>query len=116
MALQRLHRDRLNLNVPAREWPGGRAMGRIADLSMGGLSLAGLGSPPPHDIDSIELQLPWTMHGVTAVRLEVEQRWCQVGRGGRWHAGYRILSCPDADHLALNHLYAGFASRMGRHD
>lgn len=115
MVLQRLQRDRLNLNVPAREWPGGRPLGRISDLSMGGLSLTGLGSPPSPDIDTIELQLPWAMHGTSRVRLEVEQRWCQVARGGRWHAGFRIIRCPDNDHLALTHLYSGYAARLGRH-
>lgn len=114
--LQRLQRDRLNLNVPARAWPDGRGLGRIADLSMGGLSLAGVGNPPPKNIEEIELQLPWAMHGVSSVHLEVEQRWCQVGRAGRWHAGYRIVRCPDKDHLALNHLYAGFASRASAQD
>ncbi len=113
--LQRLHRDRLNLNVPVSVAAGGPMLGRLYDLSLGGFSLAGSGLPPKPDITDLELRLPWAVQGLRCIHVTVEQRWTQQGIGGRWRVGYRIVNCPDNELVALNHISAssaGYASSL----
>jgi|GEM_PF-2314590 len=107
--LQRLHRDRLNLNVPVSA-AGGPMLGRLYDLSLGGFSLSGAGLPPRPELTHLELRLPWAVQGHRCIHVTAEQRWSQQGAGGRWRVGYRILTCPDAELVALNHLSASSAA------
>jgi hypothetical protein len=105
----RSKRDHLNVNVRVRE-PGSESpFGHIIDLSMGGISVSGQGIPVSADVHTVELLLPWPMHGLEVILLEVEQRWLDYTDTGRWHAGYQILHCPDDAVLALEHLSASFA-------
>ena len=107
----RSKRDALNVNVRVRE-PGEQVpFGHLIDLSMGGLSVSGQGAPLPADVHTVELLLPWPMHGLDAVILEVERRWLDYTDTGRWHAGYQILHCPDEAILTLEHLAASFVDR-----
>ena len=110
--LQRLHRDRLNVNVPVFLSAQQTAVGRLADLSLGGFSLVGTGSPPIEDMLHLDLQLPWAVQGVSRIHLTAEQRWTHLGNGGRWRAGYRLVSCPDEELVALNHFTSGNSTRM----
>ena len=105
----RSKRDPLNVNVRVRE-PGGQSpFGHIIDLSMGGLSVSGQCQPPSADVHTVELLLPWSMHGLDLIPLEVERRWLDYTDTGRWHAGYQIIHCPDNAVMALEHLSASFA-------
>ena len=113
--LQRLHRDRLNLNVPVCLPFGGNILGRVSDISLGGFCLSGSGLQPPNDVDELLLLLPWEMKGIRRIELAVEQRWVAPSRGGRWHVGYRIVGCPSVDLVALNHLSSSFSSRYHQH-
>lgn len=108
--LQRLHRDQINLNVPACLAQDGRMLGRVADLSLGGFLLAGTGTVPDRGLTELILLLPWPMNGISRVHVTVEQRWQERLAGGRWHAGYRIRSCPAQELVALNRLSEGFSS------
>ena len=101
--LQRLHRDRLNLNVPVSHGEGGSPLGRLYDLSLGGFSLTGSGVPPDPTVTDIAVTLPWAVQGLRFVNVTAEQRWTQQS-GGRWRVGYRIVSCPDDQLVALNKL------------
>lgn len=105
----RSKRDTLNVNVrvllPGETVP----IGHIMDLSMGGLSLSGHGTPLPAEVDTLELLLPWVMHGQQRLILQVARAWLEYTDTGRWHAGYRILRCPDESQRVLEHLAASFA-------
>lgn len=101
--LQRLHRDRLNLNVPVSATDGGSPIGRLYDLSLGGFSLTGSGAPPDPAVTDIAVTLPWAVRGLRFVHVRAEQRWTQQ-TGSRWRVGYRIVSCPDEHLVALNKL------------
>lgn len=105
----RSKRDALNVNVRIREPGDSEPCGHLIDLSMTGLSVSGQGSPLSADVHTIELMLPWVMHGVDTVVLEVERRWLDYTDTGRWHAGYMIVHCPEHAVLALEHLSASFA-------
>jgi hypothetical protein len=107
--LQRLHRNNLSLNVPISATETGLQLGRLSDLSLGGFCLVGTGLPPDESIAAVDVRLPWPMQGVSRIRLDVEQRWCKRTAGGRWHAGFRITSCPDDELSALGHLSASFS-------
>lgn len=109
--LQRLHRNNLSLNVPASCADSGLPLGRLSDLSLGGFCLVGTGMPPEQTDAEIDIRLPWSMQGVTRIRLVAQLRWCKRTAGGRWHAGYRIVSCPEDEVDALSYLSASFASR-----
>jgi hypothetical protein len=105
----RTRRDALNVNVRVREPAGSAPFGHLIDLSPGGFSVSGQGAPVSADVHTVELVLPWPMHGVEVVALEVERRWLDYTDSGRWHAGYQILHCPDDAVLALEHLAISFA-------
>lgn len=113
--LQRLHRDRLNLNVPVCSAGGGAMLGRLYDLSMGGFSLAGAGVPPKPSLTALELRLPWKVLGHQCIHVTVEQRWAHQGNGGRWRVGYRIVNCPAGELVALNQLSASGSSPLLSH-
>lgn len=108
--LQRLHRDSLTLNIPVHAEDSGLLVGRLSDLSLGGFCLAGSGRPPARELRDMALHLPWPMQGVNEIRVSVEQRWTRAAQGGRWHVGYRIVSCPEQDLMALNRLSGSFSS------
>ena len=101
--LQRLHRDRLNLNVPVSHGEGGSSLGRLYDLSLGGFSLTGSGAPPDPAVTDMAVTLPWAVQGMRFVHVTVEQRWTQQ-TGSRWRVGYRIVACPDDELVLLNRL------------
>lgn len=108
--LQRLHRDQVHLNVPACSSQDGHVIGRVFDLSLGGFCLAGSGRLPDASVTELVLMLPWTMNAVRRVHVAVELRWQSRQAGGRWHAGYRIRSCPEQELVALQRLAEGFSS------
>jgi hypothetical protein len=107
----RSKRDTLNVNVRVREPGGNTPFGHLIDLSMNGLSVSGQGAPVSADLHTIELLLPWVMHGFEVVPLEVERRWLDYTDAGRWHAGYQILHCPEGAVLTLEHLAASFTDQ-----
>ena len=109
-AKQRLHRDSINLMVQVEVAQTGARIGHLIDVSMGGIGVSGHREMlEPMDKGTMDLVLPWPMHNQNRIRLEVERSWLRTASEGRWHAGYRILSCSEAGALALEHLAARFS-------
>ena len=107
---QRTQRERLNINIPVHLPDTAELLGHVVDISLTGLSISGRGEMPEQAIGQLELSLPWTIDGLDTVSLRVEPRWHEHTRDGHWHAGFRILACPDAHLVALEQL----AQRFGQ--
>jgi len=106
---QRSKRDSLNINVRVCEPGSTQPCGHIIDLSMNGLSISGRGTPLPVELSTLQLLLPWPMHGFEQITLQVEQRWLEFTDAGRWHAGYQILHYPENSLPIMDYLSASFA-------
>ncbi|MDF1822227.1 MAG: PilZ domain-containing protein [Alcanivoracaceae bacterium] len=105
---QRTHRERLNINIPARMPGNPDPIGHVADISLTGLCISGKGEVPGEPIRVLTLSLPWTIDGYSAVELGVESRWQEYTGDGHWHAGFRISACPEEQLLALEQLVQRF--------
>ena len=109
--MQRLHRDPLRVNVRVEETESGRALGHLADLSLGGFCISGAcpavtGAGPV----KVRLILPWAIDGARDIPLEVMMRWTCAVRG-RQRAGYAISHCEQPALQRLSRLATRCAGR-----
>ena len=104
---ERAHRDHININIQVKD-SAGAALGHVTDLSIGGISLSGRGDMPEPLPQALELVLPWEVNGLRQLHVEVESRWHEYSDDGRWHAGFRVTRCGDAELVALEQLVSRF--------
>src|SRR5690554_7758637 len=88
---QRSKRDSLNINVRVCEPGSTQPCGHIIDLSMNGLSISGRGTPLPVELSTLQLLLPWPMHGFEQITLQVEQRWLEFTDAGQRCSTCRVI-------------------------
>ena len=104
---ERAHRDHININIQARD-PAGDALGHVTDLSIGGISLSGRGDMPDPLPQMLELQLPWPVNDLRTLEVEVQPRWHEYSDDGRWHVGFRVIRCGEAELVAVEQLISRF--------
>lgn len=104
MQQDRLHRDHLRTNVQVVDMATGEKLGHLLDISLGGLGVAGSGIRPGEGESRLLLRLPIKVKERRELSLPVERRWLEHTEGHHWHAGFSILSVPEADVPVLEYL------------
>lgn len=80
-------------------------LGRLVDISVGGMMLTSTGPIPLNQIFQVSIALPRPLAGTDRLVLGVESLWSRVSDDGRqvW-TGFQLISVSDHDRTTLERL------------